>query len=36
VRGEEKPPVSPWESLAALELLDAARQSAKTGTAVHL
>jgi predicted dehydrogenase len=36
VQGEEDLPVSPWESLAALELLDAARRSADTGAVISL
>jgi predicted dehydrogenase len=36
VRGEGKLPVSPWESLATLELLGAAKRSVESGTVIHL
>lgn len=36
VRGEGPVPVDPWDSVAALEVLDAARRSAVTGEVVHL
>lgn len=36
VRGEGPTPVDPWETVAAMEVLDAARQSAMTGEAVRL
>jgi len=34
VRGEEPPPVDPWDAVAALEVLDAARRSASSGQVV--
>jgi predicted dehydrogenase len=36
VRGEGLPPVDPWDTVAALEVLDAARTSALTGEVVRL
>ena len=36
VCGEAPPPVDPWEAVAALEVLDAARWSATTGQVVRL
>jgi predicted dehydrogenase len=36
IQGEGALPVSPWESVAALELLGAARRSAERGTIMHL
>jgi predicted dehydrogenase len=35
VRGEAPPPVDPWDAVAALEVLDAARRSATTGQVVR-
>jgi predicted dehydrogenase len=34
VRGEAPPPVDPWDAVAVLEVLDAARRSARTGQVV--
>jgi predicted dehydrogenase len=36
VRGEAPPPVDPWDAVAALDVLDAARRSARTGQVVRL
>jgi predicted dehydrogenase len=36
VRGEAPPPVDPWDAVATLEVLDAARRSATTGQVVSL
>jgi predicted dehydrogenase len=36
VRGEAPPPVDPWDAVATLEVLDAARRSAVTGQVVQV
>ena len=36
VRGEAPPPVDPWDAVATLEVLDAARRSAATGQVIEL